>query len=67
MRKTGEARKTFAEHLVEVFMFYCAVSTFNLSFLCRTHRFDGAGVYKMTSSAPARGLSYTVKLGCQAY
>lgn len=40
---------------------------FNLSIRCWTHRFDGAGVYKISSSAPAEGMSYTVKLGCQAY
>lgn len=29
-------QRPFTEHLVDVFMFFCAVSTFNLSFLCWT-------------------------------
>ncbi len=60
-------QETFTEHFEEFFYVLCAVSTFNLSFLCWIHRFDAVGVYKMTSSTPAMGMSYIVKLGCQAY
>lgn len=49
-------QRPFTETLPDVFFFlfnvFCAASTFNLSFLRWTHRFDDAGVYKMTRSAP---------------
>lgn len=50
-------QRPFTETLPDVFFFFlffnvfCAASTFNVSFLRWTHRFDDAGVYKMTRSA----------------
>lgn len=61
--ETGQRPVT--EHLWE-FHVFCTALPFNLSIRHWTHRFDGVGVYKISSSAPAVGMSYTVKLGCQA-
>lgn len=60
-------QRPITENLFKVFHVPCTASTFKLPFLCWTHRFDSVGVYKMTCSAAAGGMSYTVKLACQAY